>query len=69
MGLFYSNLFEQYLIGFAYARYLYDPHKAQSKTRYVFIYRCITSSWHSTKQTFVTTSNYVEILAIHEAKS
>ena len=36
MGLFYSKELKQQLLGYADARYLSDPHKAQSQTRYVF---------------------------------
>ena len=46
-----------------------DPHKGRSQTGYVFLYGGTAISWRSTKQTITaTSSNYVEILAIHEAR-
>ena len=48
--------------------YLLDPHKAQSQTGYIFTYGNTAISWRSVKQTMVaTSSNYSEILAMHEA--
>ena len=56
------------MIGYAYARYLSNPHKARSQTGYVFTYGGTLISWRSVKQTLVaTSSNHLEILAIHEA--
>ena len=37
MGLFYSNESKQKLLGYADARYLSNPHKAISQSRYVLI--------------------------------
>ena len=67
MGLFYSRESKQQLLGYAYAGYISDPHKARSQTGYVFTYGGTTISWRSVKQTMVaTSSNHSEILAIHE---
>ena len=56
------------MIGYADAGYLSDPYKARSQIGYVFSYGGTTISWGSVKQTMVTTSsNHLEILAIHEA--
>ena len=69
LGLFYSNEQNFQLVGFAYASYLSDPHKARSQIVYVFTYRETIISWHFTKQTIaVTSSNYAEILTLQEAK-
>ena len=68
MGLFYSNESKQKLLGYENARYLSDPHKVRSQSRYVFNYNETVISWKSVKQTMVaTSSNHSEILAIHEA--
>ena len=68
MGLFYSNKSKEKLLGYAYAGYLSDPHKARSQTGYVFNYNGTAISWRSVKQTMVaTSSNHSEIIAIHEA--
>ena len=68
MGLFYSNLSKEGLIGFADAGYLSDPHNAKSQTGYVFTCGCTSISWRSMKQKIAaTSSNHAEILAIHEA--
>ncbi|XP_059310677.1 uncharacterized protein LOC132062043 [Lycium ferocissimum] len=49
-------------------RYLSEPHKARSQTGYVFICGGAAISWRSTKQSIIaTSSNYAEIIAIHEA--
>ena len=68
MGLFYSKAMEPQLLGYAYVGYLSDPHKARSQTRYIFTYGNTVISWRSIKQTMVaTSSNHLEILAMHEA--
>ena len=68
MGLFYSKAMEPQLLGYADARYLSDPYKAQSQTGYIFTYGNTAISWRSVKQTMVaTSSNHLEILAMHEA--
>ena len=68
MGLFYSNKSKEKLLGYADAGYLSDPHKARSQTGYVFNYNETAISWRSVKQTMVaTSSNHLEIIAIHEA--
>ena len=68
MGLFYSNESKQKLLGYVDAGYLSDPHKAKSQSGYVFNYNGTIISWKSVKQTrVVTSSNHLEILAIHEA--
>ena len=67
MGLFYSNKSKEKLLGYADAGYLSDPHKARSQTGYVFNYNGTAISWRSVKQTMVaTSSNHLEIIAIHE---
>ena len=68
MGLFYSKESKQKLLGYADAGYLSDPHKAISKTGYVFNCKGTAISWRSFKQTMVaTSSNHLEIIAIHKA--
>lgn len=57
MRLFYSKYSKLKFIGYANARYLYDPHKVQSQTVYVFTYRGSMISCCSTKQTLTTTSS------------
>ena len=67
MGLYYSKKSKLQLIGYADARYLSDPHKTRSQMGYVFTYGGTTIYWTSIKQTMVaTSSNHLEILAIHE---
>ncbi|WKA11447.1 hypothetical protein VitviT2T_028944 [Vitis vinifera] len=67
MGLYDSKESKSQLIGYVDAGYLSDPHKARSQTGYVFTYGGTTISWRSVKQTMVaTSSNHLEILAIHE---
>ena len=59
---------EPQLLGYANAGYLSDPHKAQLQTGYIFTYGNTVISWRSVKQTMVaTSSNHLEILAMHEA--
>ncbi|KAM3341730.1 hypothetical protein P3S68_026696 [Capsicum galapagoense] len=66
MSLFYSKDCSPDLIGHADVGYLSDPHKAQ--IGYVFICGGTAISWRYTKQSIVaTSSNHVEIIAIHEA--
>ncbi|XP_059282108.1 secreted RxLR effector protein 161-like [Lycium ferocissimum] len=68
MGLFYANNGSADLVGYAYAGYLSDPHKARSQTGYLFTCGGTAISWRSTKQSIVaTSSNHAEIIAIHEA--
>ncbi|WKA08579.1 hypothetical protein VitviT2T_026289 [Vitis vinifera] len=68
MSLYYSKESKSQLIGYADAGYLSDPHKTRSQTGYVFTYGGTTISWRSVKQTMVaTSSNHLEIIAIHEA--
>ena len=70
MGLYYSNLFKSYLIGYVDGGYLSNPHKARPQTCYLFTYGGTATSWRSIKQTLVaSSSNHAEILAIHEASS
>ena len=57
MGLFYSNESKKQLFGYADARYLPDPHKTRSQTRYVFNCNGTIVSWRSFKQTMVATSS------------
>ena len=68
MSLYYLKESKSQLIGYVDAGYLSNPHKARSQTGYVFTYGGTTISWRSVKQTMVaTSSNYSEILTIHEA--
>ncbi|KAL4020715.1 hypothetical protein IC575_019496 [Cucumis melo] len=68
MGLSYSNKSNFDLVGYPDAGYLSDPYKARSQTGYLFTCGGTAISWRSVKQTImVTSSNHVEILAIHEA--
>ena len=68
MSLFYSMKSKQQLLGYANARYLSDPHKGRSQTRYVFNCNGIAISRRYVKHTMVATSlNHSKILAIHEA--
>ncbi|GJR80470.1 hypothetical protein Tco_0151255 [Tanacetum coccineum] len=68
MGLYYTNPSQRNLVGFADAGYMSDPHTRQSQTGYVFTSSNNAISWRSVKQTMsATSSNHVEILAIHEA--
>ena len=58
------------MLKYADAGYLLDPHKGRPQTRYVFNCNGIVISWKFVKQTMVaTSSNHLEILAIHEANS
>ena len=55
------------LIGYVDARYLLDPHKAQSQIWYAFTCTNVAISYKSVKQTMVVAfSNHSEILAIYE---
>ena len=68
MGLFYSRESKHQLLGYADARYLSDPHKGRSQTRYVFNCNGIAISWRFVEQTMMATSlNHPKILTIHEA--
>ena len=68
MGLFYPNDSKLDLMGYADAGYLSDPHNGRSQTGYLFTCGGTTISWRSMKQTITaTSSNRVEILALHEA--
>ncbi|KAL0537210.1 hypothetical protein IC582_026185 [Cucumis melo] len=68
IGLFYSNKSNFDLVGYADAGYLSDPHKARSQTGYLFTCGGTVISWSFVKQTMmVTSSNYAEIFAIHDA--
>ena len=68
MGLFYLKESKAELIGYADAGYLSDPHKGRSQTGCIFTYGETAISWRSTKQTLAaTSSNYAELLSLHEA--
>ena len=68
IDLFYSNKSKEKLFGYADAGYLSNPHKVRSQTGYVFNYNGTAISWRFVKQTMVvTSSNHLEIIAIHEA--
>ena len=55
MSLFHSKESKQELLGYADAKYLSDPYKAISQTRYVFNCNETTISSRSFKQTMVAT--------------
>ena len=57
LGLFYLKESKQQLFRYANIRYLSDPHKARSQTRYVFNCNGTTISWRSFMKTMVTTSS------------
>ena len=57
VGLFYSNILEPQLFGYADGWYLLDPHKDRSQTRYIFTLGNTAISWKSSKQTMVATSS------------
>lgn len=68
MVLFYYNLSKLDFIGFVDVGYLYDPHNVRSHIGNVLTYGGMIISWCSIKQILVaTSSNNVEISAIHEA--
>jgi hypothetical protein len=68
MRLFYPNKSNPQLVGYADAGYLSDPHKGRSQTGYLFTCGNIAISWRSVKKTIsATSSNHLEIIAIHEA--
>jgi hypothetical protein len=68
MGLFYLKGSNSQLIGYANAGFLSDMHKGRSQTGYLFTCGNTAMSWRSAKQTLVvTSSNHLEIIAIHEA--
>ena len=68
MDLFYSNVSNSNLIGYAEAGYLSDPHNGKSQMGYLFTCGGTVISWRSVKQTMTaTSSNHAEILALHEA--
>ena len=49
VSLFCSRTLESQLLGYADAKYLLDPHKSRSQTRYVFYYNGTAISWRSVK--------------------
>ncbi|CAN4088532.1 unnamed protein product [Withania somnifera] len=57
MGLFYSKGYCADLVGRADAGYLSDPHKARSRTGYVFTFGGTATSWRSTKRSVIATSS------------
>ncbi|KAL8096584.1 hypothetical protein AgCh_037518 [Apium graveolens] len=68
LGLFFPNNSRSLLVGYADAGYMSNPHFGRSQIGYLFTYCDSTISWKSTKQTMTaTSSNHVELLAIHEA--
>ena len=71
MGLFFTNdSMHSQLTGYSDAGFLSDPHVGRWQTWYVFLVGGTTISWRSTKQTLAaTSSNHVEILALHEART
>ncbi|XP_065625193.1 secreted RxLR effector protein 161-like [Quercus suber] len=68
LGLFYPNGLKPQLVGYADIGYLFDPHKGQSQTGYLFTYGNTAISRRFVKQAiFATSSNHAEIIAIHKA--
>jgi hypothetical protein len=70
MGLFYSKGLNLQLVGYADVGFFFYPHKSRSQTGYLFTCESTDISWRSVKQTLVTisiSSNYLEIIVIHEA--
>ncbi|KAF3633872.1 hypothetical protein FXO37_26816 [Capsicum annuum] len=68
MSLFYSKDCSLDLVGYSDVGYLSDPYKARSQISYMFICGDTVISWRYTKQSIIaTSSNYAEIIAIHEA--
>lgn len=68
LGLDYIGNLKRGLIGFVDAGNLAYPQKARLQTIYIFIMGGTTILLRSQKQRLVTTSsNYAEIVAIHEA--
>ncbi|KAM1683261.1 hypothetical protein ACFX14_034437 [Malus domestica] len=64
----YDSRIDYRLVGYTDVGYLSDPQRTRSQTGYVFTIGDIAISWRSTKQMLVvTSSNHVEILALHEA--
>jgi len=56
------------LVGYVDASFLFDPHKGRSQIGYMFTCESIVILWRSVKQTLIaTSSNHLEIIAIHEA--
>jgi hypothetical protein len=67
MGLFYSNDANHKLVGYVDARFIFDSYKGRSQIGYLFMCGSTTISWRSIKKILVaTSSNHVEILAIHK---
>jgi hypothetical protein len=67
MGLFYPKCSNSQLVGYADAGFLSDLYKGRFQTGYLFTCGSTVISWRSVKQTLVaTSSNYSEIIAIHE---
>ena len=55
------------LINYSDVGLLFDSHKAQYQTRYLFTYGGTIISWHSTKKFIIaTSSNHVDIIVNHE---
>ncbi|XP_070665198.1 secreted RxLR effector protein 161-like [Malus domestica] len=70
VAILYGHQIDSRLVGYAYAGYLFDPHRARSQTGYVFTVGDTIICWRSTKQMLVGIScNHAEILALHEALS
>ena len=66
MDLLFSNVSKSDLISYGDAGYLSDPHNGRSQTGYLFTCGGTAILWRSVKQTIIaTSSNHVEILAIH----
>jgi hypothetical protein len=68
MRLLYPRGSNSQLVGYEDAGFLFNPHKGRSQTGHLFTCGSITISWRSVKQTLIaTSSNHLEIIAIHEA--
>jgi hypothetical protein len=68
MGVFFtSGSMHNQLASYSNVEFLFGPQIGRSQIGYVFLVGGTTISWQSTKQTLVaTSSNYVEILTLHE---
>ena len=68
LDLFFSSSSKTQLTVYADVGHMLDPHFGRSHTGYLFTNCGTAISWKSTKQTMAaTSSNHVELLAIHEA--
>lgn len=68
MGLFYLYYTKKRLVGYADVGYLSDTDTTKSQIGYIFTIGGTTFLWKSVKKMLsATSSNHVEILALHKA--